>query len=204
MYSKVKIVISILSVTVILACLIQAIPIYNQLQQYNAIIDDSEQNKGSVEETITATEDLSVRSGSTADEADYRSTQEYSDNNSRILALKERINLLNNGITSDLTDLTKLVFNKITEISADPKNDKLRDECKQYMTDDYFERFKDTEIERESYMVYDIRFCDLDKDDISAYVLTRSSNQIRFFVTYSYEEGKNYVISDIKTIKNEV
>ena len=75
MYSKVKIVISILSVTVILACLIQAIPIYSQLQQYNAIIDDSEQNKGSVEETITATEDLSVRSGSTADEADYRSTQ---------------------------------------------------------------------------------------------------------------------------------
>ena len=200
-HSKLRIVIAILSITVILACMIQAIPKYSELQQYNAIIDSSEHNKESIEETTVTTEEPSIRSGSTADEVDYRTTQEYSDNYNRILALKERIDLLNNGITSDLTDLSKMVFTKITEISADPENEKLRNECKKYMTDDYFDRFKDIKFEKESYLVYDIRFCDLDKDDITAYILTRSSNQIRFFVTYSFDKEKNYVISDIKQIK---
>lgn len=205
MTNKIKIAISIFSITVMVACLVQAIPKYIQLQQYKTIIEEN-----TAQNTIVSTADETVAKtkGSTTDEIsdprnDYKTTQEYKDTQDRIDALQERVRLLKNGLTSDLTDITKTVFNHITEISANPDDEALVTECRQFMTDDYYNKFKDMVFERESYMVYDIKFSDLDKDDISAYVLTRSSNQFRFFITYSFDPDKSYVISNIIQITNK-
>lgn len=199
MKSKIRIAISIFSVTVIIACLVQTIPKYSQLREYNAIIEKAAAAQNSSHVDLKAATPDGTRN-STADEVDYITTQEYKDTQNRIDAVKERSNLLKNGLTSDLTDITKTVFNHITEISAKPDDENLITECRQYMTDEYFTRFKGLEFERESYMVYDIKFSDLDKDDITAYVMTRSSKQFRFFVTYSFDTNKSYVISNIQQI----
>lgn len=199
MTKKIKIAIAVLSVTIIVACLLQALPRYSQLQRYN--VETERTDMDDVEETIAASEEtISARSGSTADETDYQTTEEYRENNNRITALRERIRLLNDGLLSDLTDITKQVFNRITYISIKPDDDTLTEECRPYMTDSFYERFKDMKFESESYMVYDIKFSDLDKEDISAYVLTRSSKQLRFFVTFSFDPDKNYAISNISKI----
>lgn len=205
MTNKIKIAISIFSITVMVACLVQAIPKYIQLQQYKTII---EENKAQNTIVSTADETVAITKGSTTDEIsdprnDYKTTQEYKDTQDRIDALQERVRLLKNGLTSDLIDITKTVFNHTTEISANPDDEALVTECRQFMTDDYYNKFKDMVFERESYMVYDIKFSDLDKDDISAYVLTRSSNQFRFFITYSFDPDKSYVISNIIQITNK-
>ena len=211
MSSKIKTVLSIFSVTIILACVMQALPKYSQLRKYDTYIEkmpNPEINSTVEEKTSTSDEVLSGNSKRTEVEAvdsavDPSTTKDYENVKSRIEAVRERINLLNNNITSDLTDLTKIVFNQITEISANPENEELKSVCEQYMTKDFYKRFTEMDFVRESYIVYDIKFSDLDKDDITAYVMTRSSDQFRYFITYSFDVDKNYVISNILQIKSK-
>lgn len=205
MSSKVKTVISLLSITIILVCLFQAIPKYNEIRKHNTVGQNKVEITSAPTETIGALDSYTNESNvSTSDEAgkphvDYRTTQEYKDNRNRINALQERINLLKNGIVADLTDTVNLGFSQISKALAEPEDKDLMNDCRLYMTEDFYNRFKDMKFESASYMISDIKFGDLDKDEITAYVRTRDSR--RFFVTFSFDQVKNYAISNIEQIK---
>lgn len=193
MSDRTKIAVSILSITIIIVCFLQVFPKYKQLQKSNVII--SEKNINATEEKNTSEQTKVTHSNGTPDESgatevDYSATQEYVDFNNRILAVQERTKLINDKLTNDLSDITSYVFIRITKISGDPEDEKSVEECKQYMTDDFFAKFKQMKFEQGSYIVDDIKFTDFDKDDITSYVLTRSTDKNYFFVTYSFDKEK--------------
>lgn len=196
MNKRICLAITTISITIILACFIQAFPKYRLMQKYS---NSNAMSSTTGEVTSVESDYTSHRSGSTNDEdqvaADnYQSSEEYENINNRIEAIRERENLLKNNITSDLTDITKRVFNLITGLSNNSDDDTI-DECKQFMSDSFYSRFKEMSFDSDSYIVQDIKFSDLDKKDITACVTTRGEKRI--FVTYSFQKDKNFVISNI-------